>query len=177
MQQIQLNLIKKINNKKTNFETNRISFKKSYDNDYISVKQSNVESLKVPLCLGMLAGHCTFMDKSKEQLKENLKSLKNKTMGNGFNALATIGAVIIVCGFVKTITDYYNNKKQTILKFKKEKNETNEKTIKKNLTINTVIQTATVFITNFLFGCFNLKNNRKTAFERSSGFAIGSALL
>lgn len=66
-------------------------------------------------------------------------------------------------------------KKQVVLKFKKENNETNEKAIKRNLVINTIIQSTTVFVSNFLFGCFNIKNNRKTVLERSSGFALAAS--
>lgn len=169
MQQIKntrINVFNKTKSSKT------LGFKSNDDNQYVSVRQSNIESLKVPLVLGMLASHCTFLDKSKEQLKSDLKSLKNKTLGNGFNVIATIGTIIIACGLSKTIADYYNNKKQTVLKLKKENNETNEKAIKRNLVINTIIQSTTVFVSNFLFGCFNIKNNRKMVLERSGGFAL-----
>ncbi len=169
MQQIRNTKINVFNKPKLN---KNLGFKGNVDNCYVSVKQSNIESLKVPLCLGMLASHCTFLDKSKEQLKNDLKSLKNKTMGHGLNAIAVIGMIIIACGLGKTISDYYNNKKQTIIKFKKENNETNEKAIKRNLVVNTIIQSTTIFVSNFLFGCFNIKNNKKTVFERSSGFAF-----
>lgn len=169
MQQIKntrINVFNKTKSSKT------LGFKSNDDNQYVSVRQSNIESLKVPLVLGMLASHCTFLDKSKEQLKNDLKSLKNKTLGNGFNVIATIGTIIIACGLSKTIADYYNDKKQTVLKLKKENNETNEKAIKRNLVINTIIQSTTVFVSNFLFGCFNIKNNRKMVLERSGGFAL-----
>lgn len=169
MQQIKntrINVFNKTKSSKT------LGFKSNDDNQYVSVRQSNIESLKVPLVLGMLASHCTFLDKSKEQLKSDLKSLKNKTLGNGFNVIATIGTIIIACGLSKTIADYYNNKKQTVLKLKKENNETNEKAIKRNLVINTIIQSTTVFVSNFLFGCFNIKNNRKMVLERSGCFAL-----
>ena len=169
MQQIKntrINVFNKTKSSKT------LGFKSNDDNQYVSVRQSNIESLKVPLVLGMLASHCTFLDKSKEQLKNDLKSLKNKTLGNGFNVIATIGTIIIACGLSKTIADYYNDKKQTVLKLKKENNETNEKAIKRNLVINTIIQSTTVFVSNFLFGCFNIKNNRKMVLERSGCFAL-----
>lgn len=169
MQQIKntrINVFNKTKSSKT------LGFKSNEDNQYVSVRQSNIESLKVPLVLGMLASHCTFLDKSKEQLKNDLKSLKNKTLGNGFNVIATIGTIIIACGLSKTIADYYNDKKQTVLKLKKENNETNEKAIKRNLVINTIIQSTTVFVSNFLFGCFNIKNNRKMVLERSGCFAL-----
>lgn len=172
MQQIKntrINVFNKTKSSKT------LGFKSNDDNQYVSVRQSNIESLKVPLVLGMLASHCTFLDKSKEQLKSDLKSLKNKTLGNGFNVIATIGTIIIACGLSKTIADYYNNKKQTVLKLKKENNETNEKAIKRNLVINTIIQSTTVFVSNFLFGCFNIKNNRKMVLERSGGFALAAS--
>lgn len=169
MQQIKNTRINVFNNTKS---SKTLGFKSNEDNQYVSVRQSNIESLKVPLVLGMLASHCTFLDKSKEQLKNDLKSLKNKTLGNGFNVIATIGTIIIACGLSKTIADYYNDKKQTVLKLKKENNETNEKAIKRNLVINTIIQSTTVFISNFLFGCFNIKNNRKMVLERSGGFAL-----
>ncbi|MCI5823328.1 MAG: hypothetical protein MRZ90_00140 [Candidatus Gastranaerophilales bacterium] len=169
MQQIKNTRINVFNNTKS---SKTLCFKSNEDNQYVSVRQSNIESLKVPLVLGMLASHCTFLDKSKEQLKSDLKSLKNKTLGNGFNVIATIGTIIIACGLSKTIADYYNNKKQTVLKLKKENNETNEKAIKRNLVINTIIQSTTVFVSNFLFGCFNIKNNRKMVLERSGGFAL-----
>ena len=169
MQQIKNTRINVFNNTKS---SKTLGFKSNEDNQYVSVRQSNIESLKVPLGVGMLASHCTFLDKSKEQLKNDLKSLKNKTFGNGFNVIATIGTIIIACGLGKTIADYYNNKKQTVLKFKKENNETNEKAIKRNLVINTIIQSTTVFVSNFLFGCFNIKNNRKMVLERSGGFAL-----
>ena len=171
MQQIKNTRINVFNNTKS---SKTLGFK-SNDNQYVSVRQSNIESLKVPLVLGMLASHCTFLDKSKEQLKSDLKSLKNKTLGSGFNVIATIGAIIIACGLGKTIADYHNDKKQTVLKFKKENNETNEKAIKRNLVVNTIIQSTTVFVSNFLFGCFNIKNNRKTVLERSSGFALAAS--
>ena len=172
MQQIKntrINVFNKTKSSKT------LGFKSNDDNQYVSVRQSNIESLKVPLVLGMLASHCTFLDKSKEQLKSDLKSLKNKTLGNGFNVIATIWTIIIACGLSKTIADYYNNKKQTVLKLKKENNETNEKAIKRNLVINTIIQSTTVFVSNFLFGCFNIKNNRKMVLERSGGFALAAS--
>ncbi len=169
MQQIKNTRINVFNNTKS---SKTLGFKSNEDNQYVSVRQSNIESLKVPLVLGMLASHCTFLDKSKEQLKSDLKSLKNKTLGNGFNVIATIGTIIIACGLSKTIADYYNDKKQTVLKLKKENNETNEKAIKRNLVINTIIQSTTVFVSNFLFGCFNIKNNRKMVLERSGGFAL-----
>lgn len=169
MQQIKNTRINVFNNTKS---SKTLGFKSNEDNQYVSVRQSNIESLKVPLVLGMLASHCTFLDKSKEQLKNDLKSLKNKTLGNGFNVIATIGTIIIACGLSKTIADYYNDKKQTVLKLKKENNETNEKAIKRNLVINTIIQSTTVFVSNFLFGCFNIKNNRKMVLERSGGFAL-----
>lgn len=171
MQQIKNTRINVFNNTKS---SKTLGFK-SNDNQYVSVRQSNIESLKVPLVLGMLASHCTFLDKSKEQLKSDLKSLKNKTLGSGFNVIATIGAIIIACGLGKTIANYYNDKKQVVLKFKKENNETNEKAIKRNLVVNTIIQSTTVFVSNFLFGCFNIKNNRKTVLERSSGFALAAS--
>lgn len=169
MQQIKNTRTNVFNNTKS---SKTLGFKSNEDNQYVSVRQSNIESLKVPLVLGMLASHCTFLDKSKEQLKSDLKSLKNKTLGNGFNVIATIGTIIIACGLSKTIADYYNDKKQTVLKLKKENNETNEKAIKRNLVINTIIQSTTVFVSNFLFGCFNIKNNRKMVLERSGGFAL-----
>lgn len=169
MQQIKNTRTNVFNNTKS---SKTLGFKSNEDNQYVSVRQSNIESLKVPLVLGMLASHCTFLDKSKEQLKNDLKSLKNKTLGNGFNVIATIGTIIIACGLSKTIADYYNDKKQTVLKLKKENNETNEKAIKRNLVINTIIQSTTVFVSNFLFGCFNIKNNRKMVLERSGGFAL-----
>ena len=169
MQQIKNTRTNVFNNTKS---SKTLGFKSNEDNQYVSVRQSNIESLKVPLVLGMLASHCTFLDKSKEQLKNDLKSLKNKTWGNGFNVIATIGTIIIACGLSKTIADYYNDKKQTVLKLKKENNETNEKAIKRNLVINTIIQSTTVFVSNFLFGCFNIKNNRKMVLERSGGFAL-----
>lgn len=34
----------------------------------------------------MIARYCTFLDKSKEQIKSDLKSLKNKTLDNGLMA-------------------------------------------------------------------------------------------
>lgn len=172
MQQIKNTRINVFNNTKS---SKTLGFKSNEDNQYVSVRQSNIESLKVPLVLGMLASHCTFLDKSKEQLKNDLKSLKNKTLGNGFNVIATIGTIIIACGLSKTIADYYNDKKQTVLKLKKENNETNEKAIKRNLVINTIIQSTTVFVSNFLFGCFNIKNNRKMVLERSGGFALAAS--
>lgn len=173
MQQIQNT---KINIYKPKLRKN-LGFKNNDNNECVVVKQSNLESLKLPLGLAMIAGHATFIDKSAKQLKEDLKVLKNKTLGNGFNVLATIGTIIIACGLGKTISDYYNNKKQMLLKIKKEKNETDEKAVNKSLITSTIIQTSLVFVSNFLFGCFNIKNNRKTAFERSSYFALGAAAL
>ena len=75
MQQIKNTRINVFNNTKS---SKTLGFKSNEDNQYVSVRQSNIESLKVPLVLGMLASHCTFLDKSKEQLKNDLKSLKNK---------------------------------------------------------------------------------------------------
>lgn len=174
MQQIQNIGIKVYNNPQEN-RNKKIGFKNDETNQYVTVKQSKLESLKLPLGLAMIVGHTTFIDKSTKQLKEDLKSLKNKTLGNGFNVIATIGAIIITCGLAKTISDYYNDKKQILFRIKKEQNETDKKALKKNLITNTIFQTSLVFVSNFLFGCFNIKNNRKTAFVRSSAFALGAS--
>ena len=57
MQQIRNTKINVFNKPKLN---KNLGFKGNNDNCYVSVKQSNIESLKVPLALGMFASHCTF---------------------------------------------------------------------------------------------------------------------
>ncbi len=164
----------KINNLYKNY--NQQTFKNNNSSEYIYAKQSKFEAAKIPLAAAILLGH-TLFENDNVELKQKFNNFKKKTGGKLNLALLCAGCLTLVASCIHSYINEKNEEKDMIYKVKKEKNESNEKTLKKYLLKKSFFDACACSTLNIAFSFFNIKKVGNKTCEKVLGYGVGSGLL
>ena len=175
---MKINNVYKICNTKTGNQekSNNWSFKNNNAADYIYAKQSKFEAIKIPVAAGILLGH-TFLENDEVKFKQKFNDFKNKTGGKLNLALLCAGCLVLTASCLHSYLNEKDEEKSVLYKLKKEKNEREEKTLKKYLLKKTFFNACTCSTLNIVFSFFNIKNIGNKTCEKALGYGVGSGLL
>ena len=171
------NLYKTCNPKTDNQKKNNTqSFKNNNSSDYIYAKQTKFEAIKIPAAAAILLGH-TFLENNEVKFKQKFNDFKNKTGGKLNLALLCAGCLVLTASCLHSYLNEKDEEKNVVYKVKKEKNEREEKTLKKYLLKKAFFDACTCSTLNIVFSFFNIKKIGNKTCEKALGYGVGSGLL